>query len=572
MNQSASTEDMNQSAMHAQCVVEKLFAIIILCRRNASQRKAFETLVHDHLWQILEISSTRVLLSVLDTCADFLHPQAMTAVSLLKTELIAQSCMQPLPSYDVKRILGHGLHAISTKPDFIVNFYRRLARDVKRSPLVLNLLHEILRRMRDNGKWSLSYFDFLTGNQEAGVALSLLEPRIRQPKLRSIPSTVIGRLGNGAVALCIGCTCDNLPQAMEYSGQKQIFEVVVLAVDKVNPEWLEWMRILSKSKVIVVQSSEDRALLEGLFLRYDFIVEDFWLDEEWCIAACKSSASQVSDKPAQEWIRPLQVREAESPKTPHDSQMSIPNECWIASATQTPSSFDVLGTGYFLAKNVLGSYCIPKEYANQSEAKKLSLGGIWEEETMHFMRQQAGSGDIVHAGTSFGDMIPGLSCVCSSGSLLWAFEPNSTSHKAAILTLQYNQLSNVILSYAALGGAKGWADILVRNHTGNTVGGRSRIEPDISHPHHLMDRIAVVALDEIIPRHRTVSLIHLDIEGSELLALQGAVETIRAHHPVLIIETVPKQPWFEQIILKDLGYRKLRKVDGNTVFVCSRPK
>lgn len=198
-------------------------------------------------------------------------------------------------------------------------------------------------------------------------------------------------------------------------------------------------------------------------------------------------------------------------------------------------------------------------------------GKVWEEETVQFMCQHAGEGDIVHAGTSFGDMLPGLSSACCANGVIWAFEPNAISHAAAKMTLQINQTTNVILSHAALGEREMVTGILVRDASGRNMAGMSRIVTDQNHPQHLTEPVRVMALDQTIPSHRQVSLIHLDVECYEVQALQGAIEIIRAQRPLLVIETVPKQPWFEQVILNELGYRVLKKLDGNTAFICERP-
>jgi FkbM family methyltransferase len=51
----------------------------------------------------------------------------------------------------------------------------------------------------------------------------------------------------------------------------------------------------------------------------------------------------------------------------------------------------------------------------------------------------------------------------------------------------------------------------------------------------------VVAIDDFLPSLARLSLIKADIEGAELLAFRGAVNTIEAHLPTVICEI---NPWF----------------------------
>lgn len=246
------------------------------------------------------------------------------------------------------------------------------------------------------------------------------------------------------------------------------------------------------------------------------------------------------------------------------------NQRWQDEAEKSPSFFLVNGISCFLACNQFGKYCIPSIFKGRGEAKALIEGDVWERETLNFLRQHAGNGDVVHAGTFFGDMLPGLSTACCEQGMVWAFEPNDISYKASRMTLEINHITNVILSSKALGEQEEVANMLVRNADGHNLGGRCRIESDINHPAQLTDQVKVAALDQIIPTHRSVSMIHLDVEGYELQALKGALTLIRKDRPMLVLETVPRQPWFEEVILKELDYRVLRKVDGNTVFISDR--
>lgn len=255
------------------------------------------------------------------------------------------------------------------------------------------------------------------------------------------------------------------------------------------------------------------------------------------------------------------------PEKPMESQMA---ENWLEAASKSPTSFSANGTKYFLARNMFGIYCIPIVFNNRAEAQKVMQGEVWEQETLEFLREQAGDGDVVHAGTFFGDMLPGLSSACGIKGVVWAFEPNEISYKAAKMTAKINQASNIILTHAALGECEGMTDMLVRNAGGHNLGGICRIEPEKKHPPALTDRVRVVSLDQIIPQHRRVSVIHLDVEGYEHQVLKGALSLIRKDRPVIVLETVPPQPWFGQASIQDLGYQRLKNLGGNAVFACKR--
>ena len=71
------------------------------------------------------------------------------------------------------------------------------------------------------------------------------------------------------------------------------------------------------------------------------------------------------------------------------------------------------------------------------------------------MSKNCGTGDLVHAGTYFGDFIPALSRVCAPDAKVWAFEPNPENYRCALITTTLNNLHNVEIKNAGLGSQEG---------------------------------------------------------------------------------------------------------------------
>ena len=78
--------------------------------------------------------------------------------------------------------------------------------------------------------------------------------------------------------------------------------------------------------------------------------------------------------------------------------------------------------------------------------------------------------------------------------------------------------------------------------------------------------VEVVAVDEVIPSERKISIIQLDVEGFEKPALAGALKSIRRWKPILILEGLPDEEWLFANILQ-LGYRIAGGADDNTILI-----
>lgn len=220
-----------------------------------------------------------------------------------------------------------------------------------------------------------------------------------------------------------------------------------------------------------------------------------------------------------------------------------------------------------MAYNKYGGYCVPLSSSHRPAAKKILSGDVWEPNTLEFLMSRCGAGDVVHAGTFFGDFLPALSQSSAQGSRIWAFEPNPENYRCAFITTCINGLKNVELINAGLGESQGFLQMVTSGTDGMSLGGASRMvrETDEGNTEGAIS-VEVVAVDEVIPSERKISIIQLDVEGFEKPALAGALKSIRRWKPVLILEGLPDEEWLSANILQ-LGYRMAGVADDNTILI-----
>ncbi|MGC2414137.1 MAG: FkbM family methyltransferase [Stellaceae bacterium] len=221
-----------------------------------------------------------------------------------------------------------------------------------------------------------------------------------------------------------------------------------------------------------------------------------------------------------------------------------------------------------IAYNKYGAYCVPVSGLHRPAALYLLAGEVWEPPTIDLMISHCQHGDMIHAGTFFGDFLPALAAASSAvGGKVWAFEPNPESYRCAVITLQLNQIDNVELMNAGL-GERSDNRMLITNEGGVSLGGASYLLPSAGDaqpaPSGPITPVRLVTIDETVPDDRPVSVIQLDVEGYEELALTGAMRTIRKYRPLLILETVPGAAWMSEH-LEPLGYQIAESFLENTV-------
>jgi len=213
-----------------------------------------------------------------------------------------------------------------------------------------------------------------------------------------------------------------------------------------------------------------------------------------------------------------------------------------------------------ISKNCYGIYAIPKSTLHRPAAQFVNNGKVWEPETIEFMRNVNRGGDVVHAGTFFGDFLPGLSDGMKGRGMVWAFEPVPNNFTAARKTIAMNGLENVVLRNAALSERPSTLHMAVADQDRRPLGGGSRV---VGIQSELTVSVDAVPIDAAVPETRRVSIIQLDVEGHERQALLGARKTIRRCRPVLILEGFNDVSWLNSHVGP---YRFVGKLHDNSVF------
>jgi FkbM family methyltransferase len=223
--------------------------------------------------------------------------------------------------------------------------------------------------------------------------------------------------------------------------------------------------------------------------------------------------------------------------------------------------------------NRYGGYCLPESSLHRTAARKILRGDVYEPQTIEFMRERCGTGDIVHAGTYFGDFLPALSEACGAQANIWAFEPNPENFRCAQITAAINALGNVNLRNAGLGETAATLRMRTRDENGVALGGKSHLIDTDDFDRARDEEVEIVAVDAVLDPERPVSIVQLDVEDHEQAALTGALQTIARWKPIVILEVrkgndLLTGDWFSDNILS-LGYRETLKLHGNTVFECA---
>jgi FkbM family methyltransferase len=198
--------------------------------------------------------------------------------------------------------------------------------------------------------------------------------------------------------------------------------------------------------------------------------------------------------------------------------------------------------------------------------------GTYEETTARTMAALLRPGDTcIDVGANVGFFTLLMATSVGPTGAVWAFEPSPTTRARLLRNIQLNQVAHVTLREEAVSNVDG--ERLFFGGPEDHSGVASLRPAQASSTSY---EVRTCRLSTCLPESLRPSLIKMDIEGAEYLALQGMRELLQAHHPDLIIE-MSRQHLLEMgtspaeicTFLTQFGYR-MYWFDSDGLVACHR--
>jgi FkbM family methyltransferase len=191
----------------------------------------------------------------------------------------------------------------------------------------------------------------------------------------------------------------------------------------------------------------------------------------------------------------------------------------------------------------------------------------WEPEALtYWSRYSRGADTVVDVGSYIG----AYSLIAASGagaSSVISFEPNVEGYKATTQNAKINSLDSKIQVFPfALGKRNETVPLIAPK--GRSFSSSVMISPEnvtVKQDWEVVNYVKCKPLDHILefPDIKTISLVKIDTEGSEIDVLVGASNILRLYHPRLIVECLAIEAYKEiQDYLSNFGYREVTPLDG----------
>ena len=165
-------------------------------------------------------------------------------------------------------------------------------------------------------------------------------------------------------------------------------------------------------------------------------------------------------------------------------------------------------------------------------ASRLSVGGVYEPMTTRIMKEIIKPGmDVIDIGANIGYFTLLMAKLTGNHGKVYAFEPEDNNFTSLVSNIGLNGFKNIVPYRFALSDESGEAKLYISEYES---GEHSMVSQDDKS--YSID-IKTFKLDYAIKGK--IDLIKCDTEGNEMKVLLGAYETLKIHHPVLILEIWP---------------------------------
>lgn len=165
----------------------------------------------------------------------------------------------------------------------------------------------------------------------------------------------------------------------------------------------------------------------------------------------------------------------------------------------------------------------------------MGLTGTWEHDDTEYLKKVVKRGDVaIDIGANYGFHTILFSKLVGEKGKVYSFEPLKSMFGELQKNIVLNSSQeNTVLANCALGGKLGYAKIYVPTRMGHGAAALVARGATVE-----QETVEIITLDSYVSRMKIkkVDFIKCDIEGSELLAFQGAIKVLKKYHPTLMFE------------------------------------
>lgn len=156
---------------------------------------------------------------------------------------------------------------------------------------------------------------------------------------------------------------------------------------------------------------------------------------------------------------------------------------------------------------------------------------VWEPQTtkllLHFSKNAS---NVLIAGAYFGDQAIPVGINIKHSGICHTFEPNKSNSELIDENAKLNGLSNLLINNLAL-----WN----KSNEKLVFDGEDALASTVVDEKNSSDVLHTITIDDYVKDKvkTAVNLIMIDVEGSEIKVLEGAVDTLKNHQPIVVFET-----------------------------------
>lgn len=202
---------------------------------------------------------------------------------------------------------------------------------------------------------------------------------------------------------------------------------------------------------------------------------------------------------------------------------------------------------------------------------RVCLTGAYEPSETDFVRANLREGDtFLDVGANIGWFTTLAAQIVGPSGVVHAFEPRDETRGLLARSIIDNAIHDIVELHDAIVSDQPGQSRLVWLEGGNNPGGTRVMSATETFADGMTTQSArAIAIDDLNVDGR-LSLIKMDIEGAEGLALKGARQTLARHRPIILTELYDPALQFVSgmalsdfgSLIRDLGYEVRRLVDG----------